>query len=301
MKILLFVAAHPTWGILPGAAAGLAGLDRGDHLVTVQVQGEEGVDSKWEAYDQITYKYQVARAVALAEGYDALMTVEYDNIVPPDALTRLAAVDADIAYGLYCCRRKFSRWLAFSETFDNSGTTLTKNPETARAAWGQVVETQGVGLGCTLIHRRVLKAIPMRREATHPACNDWFLALDAKRLGFRQAHDCGCVVGHIVANNPERRLWPQGDEPFYWVEDMVREEVRRQVTEGNGTYKCRVVIYRESEDRYYQPGEMIVLGDEVAAIHLTKRQVEVLADGVVEEGAVVESATPQTSKRKERG
>jgi hypothetical protein len=300
MKVLLFVASHPTWGILASAAAGLAGLDWGDHQVTVHVQGEEGVDPKWAPYDQITYKYQVGRAVALAGGYDAMLTVEYDNIVPSDALTRLAAVDADIAYGLYCCRRRYGRWLAFAEIWDNSGTTLTKHAGTALAAWGEVVETQGVGLGCTLIHRRVLEAIPMRREAAHPACNDWFLSLDAKRLGFRQAHDCGCVVGHIVAINPERRVWPQGEEPFYRVENMVTEEVRRQVAKGSGLYKCRVVIYRESEDRYYQPGETIALGDGVAAIHLAKRQVEVLDVGEVD-GAVVESATLPVSNRKARG
>src|SRR5512139_2513988 len=53
----------------------------------------------------IVYNYRKAQRVCLAEGYDALFTVESDVIIPPEALEKLIAVECDIAYGVYAFRR----------------------------------------------------------------------------------------------------------------------------------------------------------------------------------------------------
>jgi len=297
MKILLFIPLHPSRPIPASVQSGLDGLDHSVHLVDEWRLGEMEINQGAQAYDQITQKYQMARDRVLAGDYDAMMTVEYDNIIPADALTRLVAMDTDVAYGLYCCRRKFSRWLAFAEVYDNWGHSLSGKPERAAAAWGNVVETKGVGFGCTLIKRRVLEAIPFRRFPNHPASNDWQFAIDVAAAGFIQKHDCGLLVGHVVQHDPEQQIWPIGELPYYRVVVPVdnTRETRRTMQSNKQQYRCRVTIWREMERRYYQPGDLITLDDAVAAIHLRKRQVEIVED--VE--PVLELSTPtNVSKRK---
>lgn len=154
-------------------------------------------------------KYRQARRLALSGGYDALLTVESDMIIPRLTLERLTRLDADIAYGLYCSRHMNHPWLAFSEIDDNFvGETFSNDPDLCLAAWGNAVDSYGIGMGCTLIWRRVLERIDFRCPDMAVA-NDWFLALDAKEAGFRQVHDCGVVCGHIDNSTP-------ADPVIYW-------------------------------------------------------------------------------------
>jgi hypothetical protein len=173
------------------------------HREDMQIETE----SRW-SMENITAKYNRARDLVLAGGYDALLTVEADMILPRNAVQRLLTVEADVAYGLYVSRRHKHYWLAFSELGpENKGRSLSEDPERARESWGQVVETAGVGMGCTLIHRRVLERIPFRRVIDGMS-NDWYFALDCQAAGFRQAHDLGVICGHI---DGEAVYWP---EPF---------------------------------------------------------------------------------------
>lgn len=263
MNVLIFVPLHPRHGIRRRALAALDALDVTGHSVHVHFNAEPAGNR--DPFDVITAQYQQARSMVLAGHYDAMLTVEYDNIVPPDALQRLAAVDADVAYGLYCNRRVPHGWLAMIEITWAHGVSYGRNEPTARAAWGNVVESQGVGFGCTLIHRRVLEQIPMRREAGHPCANDWFFAMDCRSAGLRQAHDCGCVVGHILSNNysvvwPDASVWP----PYrIEVDDMLKAKAI-QASTGQQAYICNDCIYYEPDNAYYQPGERIVLEPEQA-------------------------------------
>jgi len=184
-------------------------------------------DDKRTGFDVVTEKYNHARDLVLTGMYDAMLAVEDDMIVPPDALTRLLATGADVAYGLYCWRNMgFHKWSAYTELADVSGTSLDTDPEAAKAAWGQVIDVQGIGMGCTLIHRHVLETFPFR---THKhACCDWGLALDCQAEGFSQKCDLGVVCGHMTTHNPSSRaggipwvlgvegppriIWPDPDE-----------------------------------------------------------------------------------------
>jgi hypothetical protein len=175
------------------------------------VLGREDMDGQPNqimGYQNITDKYNRARDMALRGGYDALLTVESDMIIPPNALTRLCAVDADVAYGLYVSRHGQNRWLAFPYIDDQGyGVSLADDLLNAQAAWGCVVETHGVGLGCTLIHRRVLEQIEFRCPNARLAC-DWYFALDCRAAGFHQAHDCAVVCGHISGSGAPKIYWP---------------------------------------------------------------------------------------------
>jgi len=161
--------------------------------------------------ENITRKYNQARAMAITGGYDALLTIESDMVIPPLALERMSRIDADVVYGLYVSRHGKHSWLAFSELTGPpakyAGASFSASPDFCKEAWGSVVESAGVGLGCTLIHRPVLEAIEFRNPDNLVA-NDWHFAMDAKAYGYRQVHDCGVVCGHMADG---KTFWPTQD------------------------------------------------------------------------------------------
>lgn len=170
---------------------------------------------KREKYQNVLAKYEFARRLALAMDYEVLLTVEADVIVPPDTLERLLAVDADVAYGLYCSRYGRHQWLAYTMLAADRGRSLSDDHELARAVWGQVFPTVGVGMGCTLIHRRVLEAVPFRLDpGSDMLANDWYFALDLQEKGFRQAHDLGVVCGHVCGPPSAKIVWPDPAAPW---------------------------------------------------------------------------------------
>lgn len=176
-------------------------------------------------YMDVVRKYTRARHMMLDGGYDALLTVEADMIVPPDTIKRLAAIDTDVAYGLYSSRHEVNAvWLAFAWIRGNRGKSISLIPDKARAAWGNVIETQGVGLGCTLIHRHVLEKIPFRWTLLVPIANDWLFSLDVKAHGFRQTHDCGLHCGHITTDG-NGVIWPDINADNFFRVDPIRAGV----------------------------------------------------------------------------
>ncbi len=189
--------------------------------------------------------------MALDSGYDALWTVEADMIVPPDALRRLAAVDADVAYGLYVSRHGRLQWLAYLSVTEHSGTSISVLPERAREAWGKVIETQGAGMGCTLIHRHVLEAIPFRRISGTQLANDWYFSLDCIAHGFRQAHDMGCVCGHIQGLPSPKIYWPDPDDERLIRVEFLAEAMPERVQPGErmevSVGQRRTAIFRAPE------------------------------------------------------
>jgi len=173
--------------------------------------------------DNIVRKYNVARDVALKNGYDALMTLESDIIAPPDALKRLVAVEADVAYGLYVWQSMWHHWNAYWLVEEELAKSVSESPEMAEASWGKVIEVVGLGNGCTLIHRRVLEAFPFRKSdvCLHPP--DRSLAMDCQEEGFVQKCDLNVICGHIQRDPVPMVLWPDiTRRGFYRATDVGR-------------------------------------------------------------------------------
>ena len=170
-----------------------------------------GGDHNPVPYNNITKKFNDARTAMLCGDYDALMTIESDTIVPKDALRRLIAVDADVAYGLYTFRHGFPFWNAFTTVRADKGFPINVDPDAAKAAWGKVIDVEGVGNGCTLIQRHVLEAVEFSWSPGEFGCCDWHLSLDCQRLGFTQKCDLGLICGHIAVDPIYRVLWPDPD------------------------------------------------------------------------------------------
>lgn len=196
------------------------GYDRAD-TVFLRAAPVEGQDKR----DAITAQYNEARRLMLAGGYDALLTVECDMLPPPNAIRRLRNTGADIAYGLYVLRRPPWEWNAYSVMEGMAAWPLSRVPDRARIEWGEVVDVDGIGLGCTLIQRKVLEAIRFRADGLLHADGersycDWYLSQDARAAAFSQRCDTGVICGHIHPHDEQGRdrpsvIWPTGAPPFY--------------------------------------------------------------------------------------
>lgn len=159
-------------------------------------------------HENTLLKYRRARQKMLEGGYDAIMFVEHDMIVPEDALVKMLNTDSDVVYGLYlfregrptlnCTRAVKASWVDMS---------LTYFPEIRDRGFDQGwLECSGAGFGCILIHRKVLEQIDFRRtESGHPS-PDMPFATDCLRAGFKQICRFDVPCGHIKPDGEV--LWP---------------------------------------------------------------------------------------------
>ena len=129
-----------------------------------------------------------ARDMALSGDYDALWLVEHDMDVPPDAIAKMAATDADVVYGVYLFRHRSYTISAFRyENNRNIGMSLMQYPaELERAKRAGEWEVSGVGFGCTLIRTDVLKRIPFRGGVKGNRYPDTPFSQDCVTAGIRQ-------------------------------------------------------------------------------------------------------------------
>lgn len=155
----------------------------------------------------IMTKHNTARQKVIDGDYAAMWSVEADMIVPSDALAKLLQVDADVVYGLYSARST-GMWLCFPEVGDVGTQAITANARATAMAWGNVIDSEGVGMGCTLIRRAALEQVSFRLDSPR-FHDDWIFAQDVKRAGLRSKHHCGVICGHIL--NEKLSLWPDPD------------------------------------------------------------------------------------------
>lgn len=156
----------------------------------------------------VAEQYEWARKLFLSQDYDAMLTVEADMIVPSDAIRRLVACNADIAYGTYVLRSGLARWNVHTVVEPDEGVSISEDPEQELHG---IVDVQGAGLGCTLIRRRVLERISFLPGES--GC-DWHLAYDARMRGYTQRADLDLLCGHRTNTPSPRILWPLAESQF---------------------------------------------------------------------------------------
>lgn len=151
----------------------------------------------------IFYNYAKAERIVKAESYDYLFIVEDDMLPPPDALEKLIALDADIAYGVYCFRRGVPLInIQRPDVVESYG--LPQNMKAWKALFGTVIECGGLGFGCTLIKRSVFDVAPLHSTSGGDA--DSQLAKDARQFGLKQMSDTSVLCGHRRADTTV--IWP---------------------------------------------------------------------------------------------
>ena len=211
MKVLLFC---PTARLEQETVDAILRLDVSGHAVDVLMTRHNPTH---RGSVNILLNYQRGRQTAIAGGYDAMLCIESDMIPPADALQRLAAIDADIACGLYVHRHytteahPFWNPQVWDENTTEPGPWLNWFPELRQAAWGNVVRVSAGGMGCVLIHRRVLDAFDFRlvffpNRQLISDCDTWFYH-DAIKAGFVTKCDLGLICGHKQKNGVI--LWPE--------------------------------------------------------------------------------------------
>lgn len=145
----------------------------------------------------VVAQYQRAREMTLAGGYDALLTVEHDMLLPANAIQTMYYTDAPVVYGVYMLRhgtKTLSAWQYVNTT--NLGMSLSLYPfEVKKAREQGWLRVCGVGWGCTLIRREVLERIAIR-EVDGDA-GDLAFARDCLQLGFEAIARFDVPCGHI--------------------------------------------------------------------------------------------------------
>jgi hypothetical protein len=154
-----------------------------------------------QKFKNVVAQYQRAWQMAKAGGYEALLTVEHDMVLPPDAIEKLWNTDAPVVYGVYMLRHgtpTLSAW-----RYENSnclGMSLSLYPKELRQArergW---VEVCGVGWGCTLIRREVFERLTVRGNDEHDA-GDLAFGGDCIRAGIKQIARFDVPCGHFDHN-----------------------------------------------------------------------------------------------------
>ena len=165
-------------------------------------------------------KYKRARQRALDGGFDALVTVEHDNVLPINALellagtVRLEGQAVGVVYAPYVLRHSayvLSTWQYCGP--NNLGMPLGLYPEELagyrKAGVGRI---SGCGWGCTLIWRSTLKRVPFHDGNGQNPPGDLVFAKDCLQAGVMAVGRFDCPVGHYTDEG--RLLRPYDKAPI---------------------------------------------------------------------------------------
>jgi hypothetical protein len=212
------LAVCPTLRLEPETLTALLGLDWPHPIDWYLTRDNPYSQEVQRGYLNIWHNMTKARAHFLAGNYDAMLVVESDIVPPADALQKLAGLDGDVCGGLYVMRHgtPVPNAFVYVPGQTNPGTYIERWE--LRDLWGRVARTNGVCLGCCLIHRRVLEVIPFRMHEY--AAPDWAFMEDCNARGLVTLCDLSVACGHIRPDGVT--LWPDPDKG--WVE-RLRDEV----------------------------------------------------------------------------
>lgn len=195
MKILLEI---PTFeNIEPDTFKSVYGLDKCGHDVLFNfVRG----------YDCAQARNAIA-AEALTDGYDYVLMVDSDIILPSDALAHLLNPEAEICLGVYPRKRTFTGQTELFRTgqqdFNDLNNLSVEEIESLRKAGIHRLEIAGGGMGCALIRTEVFRRIPFPQflYITYPngdvLSEDLAFCCEAVRKGCRIYADTRVRCGHV--------------------------------------------------------------------------------------------------------
>lgn len=132
-----------------------------------------------------------ARKIALEEGYDYMFSLESDIFAPPETLKTLVMTGKDIVTGLYYIGDKSKIRVPcitvskFNEQINAWGTRLLTMEEWPEYKNKGLKECQAGGMGCCLMHRRVLEKITFTYDPRFTGHSDIYFFNTVKTLGFK--------------------------------------------------------------------------------------------------------------------
>ena len=192
MKILLSVPTFET--IEPDTFKSIYGLDPCGHTVLFNF---------CRGYDCAKARNEIAKE-AVDGGYDAVLMVDSDIILPADALAHLTNPFTDICLGVYPRKMTVTGqtelfWPGYTDFNDQNNISIAE-----LAGCGQKrIEIMGGGMGCALIATHVFKTIPFPwfTYVTYPngdvLSEDLDFCCKAGQAGFKIYADTRVHCGHI--------------------------------------------------------------------------------------------------------
>lgn len=148
-------------------------------------------------------------------GYDYVLMVDSDVVLPFDALQNLLDPQADIVLGQYrerrridCKERKYTCLNRFgkNQNFNDEDSISVEEFNSMRNQGINRIEIHGGGCGCILISTEVFKKMerPYFNFIKYPDGNclseDLYFCLEAQRFGFKVYADTRVQCGHILKN-----------------------------------------------------------------------------------------------------
>jgi FkbM family methyltransferase len=138
-----------------------------------------------------------------AKGYDYLMSVDSDIVLPKDVLIKMLGADKDIVSGLYIQRIPGTQTVELYMDTPNGG--CTNIPYSLLEGKG-VVEIAACGMGCALIKGEVFRKMEyphfLYKEALdhrNTVSEDVYFCMKARSIGFKVWADTSIKCDHIGA------------------------------------------------------------------------------------------------------
>lgn len=164
MKVLIATVTTSYKDIRTETRNAVQNLERGGHVVDWLILTEQLEDAgdEWRVVSTIWHNLNKARKFALAEGYDYLLSLEWDIVPPPHALLTLMSNDADVAVGLYPERPSKVHTLGGKLLVCNPGNSIPEAEEKVKLGMPFQITHGDAGLGCVLVNQKVMENHPFK-------------------------------------------------------------------------------------------------------------------------------------------
>lgn len=250
---------------------------------------------QWELSDENPYpgrdmrncvhQFRKGRQIAIEGGYDALMLIEHDMIVPKNTVQRLWDTPAQVVYGTYMLRHGMHCVNLFQYVNDRAtGMSLSIYPRELQMARQQGwIRVSGAGFGCLMIKRPVFAHVPFRDVGNAP---DLPFAEDCIMRKIECIGRADVICGHIDTLTGET-LWPFEEGVYGMVARVLA--LQDVVTQDGDT----TVVMRAGS--YYSVG--VAKAKDLARAGFVR--ITNAADAVVDEENARETAVNEDAERRE--
>ena len=163
------------------------------------------------------------REYALKNGYDYLFFVDGDVMVPKQPLELLLNLNADIMCGVFLSAFVIDEKTVIAPViFKDLGNGECQLYTYEGAVVPQILEIGAASLGCTLLSRKVLEAVPFRTLGnSKTGGEDMAFFVDARAKGFKAFAHTGikCLHTPYPLNDPRAKFfeWKRGASTNYEV------------------------------------------------------------------------------------
>jgi GT2 family glycosyltransferase len=157
--------------------------------------------------EAIARAQNLARKIAIDEGYDYILSLESDIMVPPNIVQLLLSHSLEVTSALYFIGDPKEKMRVpcltlpdYKKEFGFFGTRLLTIEEFDDYLHKGLKRVQAAGMGCCLISHRVFKRIPFMYEIGLRGHSDIYFFNDCFRLGIPVFVDTNIVLDHQNVN-----------------------------------------------------------------------------------------------------